>query len=242
MSLIESAPPSAPEQRTSTSVSAQRLAVQLLEPADQSFLDALRGAGLLGALDADELLRVASELEEQDPDRRRVTLLELYYQAAGDAEASRSRRLADRFFVQRVGEPATAGSLVARLSKLTPELEEVKLERIGGGEDGPLVLRSGEHFSAVLDDYEEETNTDEFDLREAASRKAAVPMVTVRGLVRATNVLLDRSGVRERLVSLQGDDDREVYIAVGVSEAVQLAKSGYLEDTDAESVMELAAW
>lgn len=240
MSLEERTPTDQPRPRTT--LSAQRLAAQLLDEEDVGFLVALRQAGLLEELDEEELLRLATEVEETESERRRVELLELYYRAGGDAVASQRRRLRDRFFVQRAGEPATAAGLVARLVALTPELTDVQLERIGGGDDGPLVLRSGEHFCAVLDEYEEETDTDEIDVQELEERKNDVPMVTVRGLVRAINVLLDRNGVRERLVSLRGDVHREVYVQLGVSEAMLLAKSGYLEDLDAEDVMELAGW
>ncbi len=243
MSLEETSSPSEspPPRKPASSISAQRLAVHLLDEDDRVYLECMREAGLLKELDEEELLRVASEVSESETDARRVSMLELYYDAAGDSSASRRRRAADRFFLQRVGEPATAAGLVTRLTELTPELAQVRMERIGGG-DGPLVLRAGEHCAAVLDDYEEETDTDEFDLAEAAARKRAVPMVTVRGLVRAINVLLDREGVRERLVALCGDDDREVYVALGVSEAVRLAQLGYLEDEDPEDVMELGAW
>jgi hypothetical protein len=237
--LEESAPPGSTKQRTS--ISAQRLAAQLLADEDREFLEALRKCGLLVELDAEELLRVASEVEESDEDSRRMDLLEVYFEGGGDPEVARRRQLADRFFVQKVGEPATAAGLVERLVALLPELGAVKLERIGGG-DGPLVLRAGDHFAAVLDEYEEETDTDEFDLKEAAMRNAGVPMVTVRGLVRALNVLLDRHGVRERLVSLNGDDKREAYISLGLTEAVQLAQDGHLEDEDASDVMTLGAW
>jgi hypothetical protein len=225
-----------------TSISAHRLAAQLLDDADRAFLEALRRAGLLVELDSEELLRVASEVSQLNADARRVDLLEVYYAAGGDEPSSAKRRRADRFFVQRVGDPATAGGLVARLAELTPELGPVGLERIGGVDDGPLVIRAGEHVAAVLDDYEEETDTDQFDLTEAEARKRGVSMVTVRGLVRALNVLLERKGVRERLISLSGDDDREVYVALGLSEAMQLVGAGYLEDDDSEDVMELGAW
>jgi hypothetical protein len=241
VSLEESSPPSAGPRRSKTSISAQRLAAQLLDEEDRVFLEAMQKAGLLAELDEEELLRVASEVESTDEESRRVEMLELYYSAAANGEASARRVGADRFFLQRVGAPATAASLVARLAALLPELGAVELERIGGG-DGPLVVRAGEHFSAVLDDYEEETDTGEFDVAESEQRKGAVPMVTVRGLVRAMNVLLDRHDVRERLVSLRGDEEREIYVALGVSEAILLARGGYLEDDDAEEVMDLGAW
>lgn len=244
VSLEESSSPSeaAGDPPARKSISAERLAVQLLDEDDRVFLDALRAVRLLGELDAEELLRVASEVPEgADEDARRATLLELYYDAAGDSGASARRRRADRFFMQRVGEPATAAGLVARLVELTPELPEVGLERIGG-QDGPLVVRAGEHVVAVLDDDEEDLESGEFDLAEGERPESGVPMVTVRGLVRALNVLLDRHGVRERLVSLCGDEAREVYVGLGVGEAMQLVRAGYLEDDDAEEVMELGAW
>ena len=36
--------------------------------------------------------------------------------------------------------------------------------------------------------------------------------------------------------------EREVYVALGVAEAAQLARAGFLEDENAEDMMELAAW
>jgi hypothetical protein len=243
VSLEERASPSdAPRSRSkSSSLSAERLASQLLDAEDREYLEAIQGTGAMSELDGEELLRVASEVEASDEDSRRVDLLDVYYVAGGNDETSKRRRLADRFFLQRVGEPATAASLVERLAELTPELKGVKLERIGGA-DGPLVLRAGDHVAAVLDDYEEETDTDQYNASEAEARKRGVPMVTVRGLVRAINVLLDRHNVRERLMALRGDDEREIYVAMGVAEAVLLAKAGHLEDDDTEDIMDLGAW
>ena len=222
------------------SASVQRLAAQLLDEEDVAFLRALQATGSLAELDGDELLRVASEVEATSRDERWVELLETYF-GVEDAERSSARRGADRYFIQRLGEPATAKSLVARLSALHPELGGISLERIGGA-DGPLVLRAGDHFCAVLDEDEEEMDTDQIDLSDLDDRGGNVPMVTVRGLVRSTNVLLDRHGVRERMIALLGDDEREVYLGLGVAEAMTLAKQGYLEDEDPEDVMELAAW
>lgn len=219
---------------------AARLAAQLLDEGDRAYLESLRKAGLLSELEGEELLRVASEVEQDDVERRRVDLLEVYYGAGGVADRAEARRLADRFFLQRAGDPATAAHLVQRLSALAPELEGVALERIGG-EDGPLVLRSRDHFAAVLDHFEEEADTDQIDLR-ALEDRGDVPMVTVRGLVHALNVLLDRGGIRERLVSLRGDPEREIYVRLAVAEAAVLARAGHLEDELVEDVMELAAW
>ncbi|HHH29169.1 MAG TPA: hypothetical protein ENK57_12600, partial [Polyangiaceae bacterium] len=187
----------------------RRLAAQLLEAEDVAFLEALKGVGLLGELDADELLRIASEADAPDTDARWVELLEAYYQINDEARSA-ARQKADSYFIQRLGEPATAASLVDRLSAAQPKLGGISLERIGGAE-GPLVLRAGEHFCAVLDENEERMDTDEIDLS-TLTQTGEVPMVTVRGLVRSTNVLLERQGHRERLISLRGDETREVYV------------------------------
>jgi ClpP class serine protease len=103
------------------------------------------------------------------------------------------------------------------------------------------VLRAGEHFAALLDDYEENLETGEIDLRdiEAARQGQAV---TLRGLVRALNALLERFGVRERMVPLRSDADREVYVALPLTEALELARLGHLEEDSAEDVMELGCW
>lgn len=228
---------SAVSERPSSSppASAKRLAAQLLDPEDLAFLDALQAAGLMSELDDDELLRIASEAESSDQETRWVQLIETYY--AADA----SRRGGDRYFTQRVGQPATAAGLVGRLAELLPELEGMALERIGG-EEGPLVVRAGEHFCAVLDEHEEEMDTDQIDLSDLEDASRDVPHVTVRGLVRSANVLLDRHGVRERMISLRGDLEVEMYVFLGITEAMPLANAGYLEDEDPEDVMELAAW
>lgn len=212
--------------------SAQHLAAQLLDDTDGTFLHAMREAGLLTELQSAELLRIASEAEESDEEARHVELLLLYYQASGDQVRAGARRRADRFFCQVSGEPTTAELLVARFADVAPEVPAIRLERIGGDE-GPLVLRAGEHFAAVMEADEEDADEPVDD---------EVPMVTVRGLVRALNVLMDRHGVRQRLVALRGDARHEIYVGVGVSEAMQLAQAGYLEDLNPELVMELGAW
>ena len=226
------------------SASAARLATHMLDPDVLKFIEAVRAAGLAPDLAGDELLRVATMVGDGGGTEKRLDALEAYYAANGDAQLSRTRRSVDRFFLLRATEPTTAGALVTHLAELVPEVGAIALERIGGGTDGPLVLRAGEIFAALLDDYEESMDTDEIDLRELEARRAAehTTMVTLRGLVRAVNVLLDRKGVRERLVALRGDDVREAYIATSVTEAIELARGGYLDDDDVEDVMELAGW
>lgn len=204
--------------------------------ADARYVRDLRTAGLLREL-TDPLLDVFLETAPTSPDEdaRRLDLLLLYYHAS-DTEAAARRRRQDRFFLHDANEPASARDLVVRLSSVTPELGNVTLERIGS-DDGPLVLRAGEHLAAVSDPEEEELDTGQIDLTELEDHT-----ITVRGLVRAINVLLDRFGVRERLVPLPSDGRREAYAALPVAEAMNLCRAGGLDVTNAERLFDLAAW
>lgn len=218
---------------------------ELLGADELAFVSALRDAGLAPDLAGEELRRAAVSMRETvsdlDPMSRRIDLLEAYYAAGGDPSVSRTRRSVDRFLMQRETDPVTAAQLVSRILELTPELGHVSLERVGGGADGPLVLRAGEHFAALLDDYEESLETGEIDLRELERHESRTTMVTLRGLVHATNMLLERHGVRERFVALRSDPAREIYVATPLTEAIELARGGHLED-DAEEVVELGCW
>lgn len=204
-----------------------------LHARDLAFLDALRSVGLLPDLAGEELTRVVraarSSGGRDGSTKLRMDLLEVHYAGSGDERIAKSRRQVDRFFVHHEDAPATASVLLDRLAAVAPEVGPIALERIGGA-DGTLVLRAGEDFVA-LDDSDDE---------EAAS--APTPMVTVRGLVRGVNVLLARRNVRERLVPLRSDVDREVYVAVPLTEAIELARGGHLEEENAEAVMELGSW
>ena len=206
---------------------------------DLLFVNELSAAGLMEELGASELSDITQKLGNVDGVQRKVDLLELYYYfAGGDEAAARRRRIHDRFFLHRdEDEAATARALVARLRELSPELPDVKLERIGEAIDDPLVLRSGEHFAAVIDDYEEDMDTGDIDLRELEGAS-----ISVRGLVRALNILLDRHGVRDRLVPLIADEDREPYLATTLANAMNLCKAGLLEEETAEELIELCAW
>lgn len=234
----KSAPPPPPPAR------ARRPIEDLLDAEELAFVGAVRDAGLAPDLAGEELRRAASLMRESsvelDPLSRRVDLLEAYYAAGGDVAVSRTRRSVDRFLMQRETDPVTAGQLVTRIAELTPELGHVTLERVGGS-DGPLVLRAGEHLAALLDDYEESLETGEIDVRELEEQRKAGTMVTLRGLIRAVNTLLERHGVRERFVALRSDPAREVYVATPLTEAIELARAGHLED-DAEEVVELGCW
>ncbi len=218
-----------------------------LHAEDRAFLDALRDVGLLPDLMGDELLRSlrvarASKAREGSAEFR-MSLLHAHYTASGDARAATSRQQVDRYFVHHEEEAATASLLLARIAALTPEIGAIALERIGEGEDSTLVLRAGDDFVALLDDFEEGMDTGEVDLRaiDGEARRHAT-MVTVRGLIRAVNVLLGRRDVRERFVPLRSDVNREVYVAVPLTEAIELARAGHLEEPTAEDVMELGGW
>lgn len=215
---------------------------------DAAFLGALRDVGLLPDFAGDELTRsLASARAKGRKDGStafRMDLLESYYGAFGDERLARTRRQVDRFFVHHEAEVVTATTLLERLAGLAPEVGAIALERIGSGEDSTLVLRAGDDFVALLDDDDEAVVTGETDLNAIEGRASGVPssMVTVRGLIRGVNVLLGRRNVRERLVPLRSDVMREVYIAVPLTEAIELARGGYLEEESAEDVMELGGW
>ncbi len=219
-----------------------------LHEKDAAFVTALRDVGLLPDLTGEELrrsIRVARSLAKRDGSTQfRMELLDAHYAANGDETIARSRRQVDRYFVHHESEPVTASVLLDRLSGLAPEVGHIALERIGSGEDSTLVLRAGDDFVALLDDFEEGMDTGEVDLRHLEGRSGGQPatMVTVRGLVRGVNVLLGRRDVRERLIPLRSDVMREIYVALPLTEAIELARGGFLEEENAEDVMELGGW
>jgi hypothetical protein len=192
--------------------------------ADLDFYASMRGAGLLSEL-TDSLAETLIELVgSKDEDARRLDLIELYYAAAGDVEASRRRSKADRMIVHHAGFGENAVTFIARLSVSNPELPGLRAERMGT-DDGPLVLCSGDFVSAVSDDDDPSDG-----------------MVAVRSIVQAFNVLLDRVDVHERLVLLRGDGEREVYVAVGATEAFALCHTAVLEEDDWTRLHESCGW
>jgi hypothetical protein len=112
------------------------------------------------------------------------------------------------------------------LANLNPEIAPVKLQRIGT-EDGPLVLRAGEHFSAITDEDDEDAETG---------------TVAVRALVRALNGLLAKAEVSERLVPLVPDDSRELYVGVTEEGAMTLLQGGCTELSAVAALREFASW
>ncbi|MEM9073935.1 MAG: hypothetical protein AAGE52_35915 [Myxococcota bacterium] len=202
------------------------------DQADSAYVGQLRQAGLLGELTDALLLVLLESLDpKDDPDARRLDLLALYFQGGDDAEVAERRAHADGWLIHSDDEGTSAREIVSRLVALEGALTDVSLERIGT-DDGPLVVRSGDNLSAVTDDSDE---TDESDDETQNS-------ITVRGLVRALNVLLDRQEIRRRWVPLLADDQREAYVAVGITEAMQLCRARCLDDESPEEVMEFAAW
>lgn len=192
--------------------------------ADLDFYASLRAANLLGEL-TDSLIETLIELVgSKDEDERRLDLLELYYAAAGDVEASKRRSRADRMIVHHAGFGENAVSFITRLAISNPELPGLCAERMGT-DDGPLVLRSGDFVSAVSDEDDPSDG-----------------MVSVRAIVQAFNVLLDRADVHERLVLLRGDGEREVYVAVGATEAYALCQTQVLEEDEWPRLHEYCGW
>lgn len=194
---------------------------------EHGFLAGLQAAGALRELSLSEIERITRAVpEDVGAAARRIDLLEAYYAAGGDAVAALRRRAADRWFVYRGNDAIGAPQLMQRLLGVVPELSGTHLERVGSA-SGTLVVRLGEHICALDDEQEE--------------RGAA--RVSVHEVVRALNVLLERKGVRARLVGLLGDGQREAYLGLpSLTSALALTEADYLTAPDIETLMALTAW
>jgi len=193
---------------------------------DEDFVRILNAAGLACELDTTQLSVIAANLEESRVDSRRLDILGLYYRGNDDASVAARRRGTDRFFMHNDYFSVNAHQLVSSLANLNPEIASMKLQRIGTGE-GPLVLRAGEHFSAITDEDDED---------------AEHGTVAVRALVRAVNSLLAKAGVNERLVPLVPDDSRELYVGVTEEGAMTLLQGGCSELSAVAALREFSSW
>jgi hypothetical protein len=193
---------------------------------DEEFMRLLHSAGLACELDVRQLDAIATVLEESRIDSRRMDILEAYYGGNEDASVAERRRGTDRYFVHNEHFRVSAHELVERLACLNPEIDAIELQRIGGDE-GPLVLRAGENFSAVTDEDDED---------------AEQGTVAVRALVRALNALLAKARVSERLVPLVPDTSRELYLGVTEEGAMTLLQGGCTELSAVAALREFASW
>jgi hypothetical protein len=193
---------------------------------DEDFVRLLNAAGLACELDTKQLSAITSGVEESRIDSRRMDILELYYRGNEDASVASRRRNSDRFFLHNAYFSVNAHQLVSSLASLNPEIAPVELQRIGA-DDGPLVLRAGEHFSAVTDEDDED---------------AEKGTVAVRALVRALNALLAKTEVSERLVPLVPDESRELYVGVTEEGAMTLLQGGCTELSAVAALREFASW
>ena len=193
---------------------------------DEDFVRLLNAAGLACELDTKQLSAIASNLDESRVSSRRMDILGLYYRGNDDASVAARRRSTDRFFMHNDYFSVNAHQLVSSLANLNPEIAAVKLQRIGTDE-GPLVLRAGEHFSAITDEDDEDAETG---------------TVAVRALVRALNALLAKAAVSERLVPLVPDDSRELYVGVTEEGAMTLLQGGCTELSAVAALREFASW
>jgi hypothetical protein len=193
---------------------------------DEDFVRLLNAAGLACELDTRQLSAITSNLEESRVDSRRMDILGLYYRGNDDASVAARRRSSDRFFMHNDYFSVNAHQLVSSLANLNPEIASVKLQRIGTDE-GPLVLRAGEHFSAITDEDDED---------------AEAGTVAVRALVRALNALLAKAEVSERLVPLVPDESRELYVGVTEEGAMTLLQGGCTELSAVAALREFASW
>ena len=193
---------------------------------DEEFTRVLNAAGLACELHLGQLAQMSADLAEVAVDARRMDLLESYYAGGDDQSVALRRQTSDRFFVHHDETPCSARDIVEALAGLNPEISPVQLQRIGNDE-GPLVLRAGEHFSVVADPDDEQAEPD---------------TVAVRALVRALNALLARANVAERLVPLVPDERREVYVGVTQVGAMTLMQAGCTEHSTADGLRDFAGW
>lgn len=193
---------------------------------DEEFVRLLNAAGLACELDPRQLATLTSDLDETQIHSRRMDILELYYRGNGDPSVASRRRKSDRFFMHNVYFSVNAHQLVSLLADLNPEVASIELRRIGADEE-LLVLRAGEHFSAVTDEDDENAESD---------------TVAVRALVRALNALLAKAEVRERLVPLTPDESRELYVGVTEEGAMTLLQSGCTELSAIAALRDFASW
>jgi hypothetical protein len=195
---------------------------------DFGYATALRAAGIVSELHGAEITRIGRHVVSAERRARHLDLLFAYYAAGGDPLVSRRRMVTDRWFIYSAKQSLNLGQVLGRLLGVLPEISASRLERVGGPE-GTLVVRCGDHVCALEDELED-------DSVEGRS-------VSVAGLVRSLNVLLDRQGVRARLIGLFGDGSREAYVGIAsLASAVPLAQSDFLSVTDAEGLMEQTGW
>ncbi|MBW2461607.1 MAG: hypothetical protein JRH11_08160 [Deltaproteobacteria bacterium] len=200
---------------------------------DLLFINKLSAVGLLGDLGADELKSLLASDAGQLEVTRHLDMLTSYYSGAGDHARGVHRCVSDRFYLLSDQDVISGKGIVSALAALSPEVGEISMERIGS-DDGPLVLRCGDHVAAIVDEYEESLDTDEIDLRDLDERAS----VTAQSIVQAVNALLDRYGAERRFVPLLGDFSREAYVAVTEAGAVDLCRAGFLELESQEQLFE----
>ena len=197
-------------------------------PADATFIGALRRSGLLQELADPEANKIAARLAgDADVAKRRIDLLLSYYATGDDPVAALRRRATDRWFLYCADENLHAAQLIQRLIGVVPELTGAALERVGGSA-GALVLRMGDDVCGLDDDHPSGEGTCYIDVHE---------------LVRGINVLLERKGVRTRLVGLLGDGQREAYLGMNsLTRTLSLNSADYLMARDAEELINQTAW
>lgn len=197
-------------------------------PEDAVFVAALRKSGLLEELSNGEAQRIAKRLHAEDsPAKRRIDLLQAYYTTGDDPVAALRRRATDRWFLYSASDALHATQLLQRMLGVVPELTGAQLEWVGGA-GGTLVLRIGDDVCGLDDEH-------------GADPKSS--LVNVHELVRGINVLLERKGIRTRLVGLLGDGQREAYLGMNsLTRTLSLNSAEYLMARDAEELINQTAW
>ena len=193
---------------------------------DREFVDLLQVVGLASELDTNHLHSVTNDLAETRIDVRRMDILERYYKANGDNRTASQRKRSDRLIVHNASDRVTARALIERMSALVPEVATTELQRIGG-QDGPLVLRSGDNLSAITDD--------DIEMSEEGT-------LSVKSIVRAFNRLIAYTSLSFRFVPLVSDESREIYVALSKEGMLKMVHGGCVERLPMSSIDDFAAW
>ncbi|MDW8247544.1 MAG: hypothetical protein RMJ84_13325, partial [Sandaracinaceae bacterium] len=187
-------------------------------------------AGLLSGLSDSELFRlvnVASSRAVPGTLAFRTALLEAYYLHPANKELSSIRQQMDRCLIYREGDRVSAQDLVEQMNHIfSNELGRVQLGLLGDESPPPIVLKSGKDFIRVI---EMEAQGDPSTL-------------SLRSLVRAFNSLLSLRETRKRFLPLQCAEWCEIYYGLSLTEATELARDGWLEEKDLESVIDFGGW
>ena len=161
------------------------------------------------------------------PDLRRAPSPDSVIEFLGRGLGSR-RRLDARFFVHDIGEALSADALVGKIAAEVQELEGLhldpdRLRLVAGPIAAPLRPNDVDLEIAAVPDQE------------------ARYSVSVDGIVRAVNALLDAAGISERFLPLDCAEGTAAYLAVEPPQAIRLHGAD-LWGEDLSALFGFAGW